>query len=405
MSEETRRQSLFDATSAQELSKSFGQLCSQFSLSNTKVPTFDSSTDVFEFLRQFEVTTIGLEDYQKLDLLTKVFTASQYRSWYETKLAPKIKAREAWDVVRQTIIKRFSDSEERDRYFTKIRDLKYDPNTGQKLQDFIEDMIYSLKKAFQTIDSPLTVKYIKASIPPEARAAMRPYAEFRDAQTPEDLSTAAKLYDLAKVSTNNSANSNSTKELASVIQELVKEIKKDNEDTRKAIVSVFKSNVSQVSRANDGGRQYPSSPKRNEYRPVSPRFQEQSYQSDRRDFNRPGSPKSSYNNRPTSPRREYDYRDRRTNHEDFNDDPSSGRQQGYGSYKQRPQSPRPFYRNDRSVNNRPPTPGAKETSTQEQRGDEVLNSEKYFARFNKPPTPCQLCNGWHWLKHCPFHLN
>lgn len=392
-----RLSTLFDTSSAQEMTKCLSQLCNSVSLSTIKVPRFDSFTDVFEFLREFELVTMGLEDSQRTKLLSKAFHAGSNRSWYETDLKPLIEVNRSWPDVRKVIVSRFSESSENERHFNRVRELKFDPDGNKSLLGFVEDLIYSFNRSFGVQDQTLAVKYIKASIPSEIKPAMNSYSEFRDASTINMVKQAARQYDMTRGSTTKqNASREATKELASIIQDLVKSIKKENDDTRKAVVNAFKT-FETTALKEPPTRQ--SSSNQTYYRANSPQPRDQYYQ-----------PRTSFSDnrykRPMSPAREENARDRGRSPQRYDRYVSSDRPKSPNL--SRPTSPgyKPEYRHYKPVSERPSTPRVKEEDTgKQEEPDEAFNSRMYFARFGKPPAPCGQCKAWHWNKHCPFYLN
>lgn len=398
MGDETSRRlsTLFDTTSAQEMTRTLGQLCNQVSLSSIKVPRFDAFGDVFEFLAEFELITTGLESEQKALLLTKAFPVGCNRSWYETDLKPLIQRKAQWSEIREFIVKRFSDDGEQDRHFTKVKDISFDPDGDKSLLNFVEDLLYSFKRAFGDLSQDFAVKYIKASIPKTMRPLLNSYPEYRDARSIEMIKQAAKRYDFTKgSSTKSGSGREATRELANMLQEIVKSIKKDNEDTRKAVATAFKAFESNQPRDRISR---PPSPSTSYYRPPSPREREQYYQSKAPISN----DRYKYFDQP---RREELQRDRGRSPQRQDRYLSSNRPASPG-YR-RPISPgRSDNRPYKSVADRPPTPGVTEFDENKQsESGEVIDSKMYYARFGKPPTPCSQCKAMHWNKHCPFYLN
>lgn len=391
-----RLSTLFDTTSAQEMTRCLGQLCNQVSLSSIKVPRFDSFSDVFEFLTEFELITTGLESEQKALLLTKAFPVGCNRSWYETDLKPLIQNKARWSEIREFIVRRFSDDGEQDRHFTKVKDISFDPEGDKSLLNFIEDLLYSFKRAFGDLSEDFAVKYIKASIPKTMRPLLNSYAEFRDAKTVEMIKQAAKRYDFTKgSSTKSSSSREATRELAGMLQEIVKSIKRDNEDTRKAVATAFKAFESNQARDRTSR---PPSPSTSYFRP-NPSREHERY--DQTSVTVPG---HRYK-RSASPRREESQWDRRRSPQRYDRNLSSNRpgSPGYGRLVSPGRSDnRPY----NSVADRPPTPGVRDTEeNKNNESEEVINSDMYYARFGKPPTPCSQCKAMHWNKHCPFYLN
>lgn len=400
MNDESRRFSaLFDTSSAQEMTKCLGQLCNQVSLSNIKVPRIDSFKDVFDFLGEFESITTGLDDSQKSLLINKAFPLGCNRSWFETELAPHVKKGSSWAEIRSLIIKRFSASEEKDRHFIKLRELSFDPEGDKSLLSFIDDLLYSLKRAFSSQEESSHVRYIKASMPTKIRPIMNSFSEFRNATSIENLKEAARQYDLMKgADSKASQNREATRELANMLQDMMSKIQKDNENTCKAVASALRNfGVPRLKeRAEDHAAFRPRSPVRVEYRAPSPRsYQHQSYGETGSNPNkRSTSPGPNYvqQDRGHSPQRQGQYRSSVRYRSPIRSDQAGAHESDARQYK--------------PVANRPPTPGNREEFSEEYKNQDVaFDSKMYFARFGKPPAPCSQCRAWHWNKHCPFYLN
>lgn len=340
-----------------DLSQSVGQFCSQFSLSNVKINPFSSYDEVGDFITEFELATTELSDNQKLKILAKAFPPGRHRSWFENELKPIVVSPVGtWRQAREKLLSRFSDAEDRDKHFERIKDLKFDPEDGKSLLEFIDDLTFSYKKAFPfDQDTSSLVRFIKVSIPSKLKPALNVYQEYRDANNVDTLRKAAKQFDLSRALPSSSKSTDKTviREFTSVIQELVQSIKKDNEATRNSIVAAF---TAQSNRQN-------RSPSPHRYRQA--------------ETNR----KSEYQN---------DYM-----------------QKSFDNYtRRRSVSPANYTRN---YNNRTPpqrTDSPKPLDQVEPNDNvEVFNSRSYFARFGKPKRPCKHCDLWHWERHCYEHLN
>ena len=108
----------------QEVTKSaVNQLCAQLSMSNIVVPRFDAFTDVFDFMNEFETVTATLPEEFKLKVLVKAFPAGRQSAWYEAELKPLILAEEPWLTVKNKIISRYADSEDRDRHYSRLKSI------------------------------------------------------------------------------------------------------------------------------------------------------------------------------------------------------------------------------------------------------------------------------------------
>lgn len=390
----------FNAT----FSKSISQLCSSQLLANVKIPRFDAYKNVFEFLAEFETATTSLDDEQALPLLSKAFPIGCYRPWYETKLAPVIKAGSTWVTVKKIIIERFSAIADQDRHLRKALNLKYDPDGSQKLMDFIEELGYSYTKANRGEGSSdeILVRFIKAAIPDSLHPILNNYASFKDAKNEEMLKDAAKQYDLIKVtSLSKSSTDDIKKELTAVVKDLVKDLRKEIEATRQNASAGLptKPEVAKersVSIRSEDRYQRPRSP----FRERSP------YRDDRY---RPGTPprddRSRYRRPPSPARPEARYRDYSPRRQEGYQ--SNGRERNDG-YARRSPSP---YRSDQNNYSRYPSarsPDRHAKHSDGRRSPEMsiaFDSKLYFERFKKPPSACSHCGQMHWDRHCPRHLN
>lgn len=354
--ESISRESLINLdTSFLEVSKSVGDLCKQMSMANIKIPRLEPSTDVFDFLAEFEMATTTLSEDQKLALLAKAFPPGRYRAWYENDLLPRINATASWKIVRRHIIDRFSDTEDRDRHFMRLRELKFDQEDDKKLLDFVEDILFSYRKAFpDSTNAETMIKFVKATIPASLKTTLNLIPDYSNAVTIEAFKKAVKQYDMSRGGSAKlkAAKRSEALDMAPLMRAIASTILKEGENG--AIVAALKSVE---------GTRRPSFSKEN--RGYSPRRTEHS--------------NHGYSNRKPSP----NYRDAR---------PSSPRaQQQQDSYNQ--------YQKANVCN--PAQPNADESDVQ---NCMAFNSEEYFARFKKPPYPCP-CGGWHWERHCIKHLN
>lgn len=309
------------------------------------------------------MATSVLTEEQKLLLLAKAFPSGRHHAWFEIELSPLIKDHATWADVRAKIIERFSDTEDRDRHFHRLRELKFKPEVGHRLLDFVEDMLYSYRKAFPNESSQESrVRYVKAAIPQSLKSSLNMNPEFRDAKDEETLKRTARHFDMSNGGLGNPKPDNrpGTPELASILKDLVNGIRKEGEATRAAIVAAFK----------------PYNEERN-------RYQRQS---------------DSQPTRPNSPRRS-DHRE------------TYGPPRGRSPDFRRPRSPSPntYGRRDLPPARKPDcVPSTSNMREDRQNGritnEEAFSSGAYYQRFGKPPSPCSLCQQWHWSRHCLDHL-
>lgn len=357
---ETNRASLsdIDQTMFQDMSRSVNQLCTHISLSNINVPRYSSSTDVFDFLAEFENITSTHSDEQRLVLLTKAFPPGKHRPWFESELLPLIKSQASWKDVKDKVIKRFSDTEDRDRHFIRLRELKYNPSSDQRLLDFVEELLYSYKKAFPGELNPESrIRYIKAAIPSQLKPSLSMISEYQNAKTEEELKRGVKQYDVTRggASDQRADNRIGISELATVLKDMMSGIRSEGEATRKTIIAALNTEKPIYQPREHQYQRDTRSPRRQGY--SSPNRNQRAYSPMNRD------------NQPTSPRKYYNNHDNKPVMKPID----------HEKEKDRPGSPRP--------------------------GEEAFSSHVYFSRFGKPPTPCGECGYWHWNRHCIKNLN
>ena len=131
-----------------DISRSVSQWYSQMSFAHVNIPKFDACSNVYDFLTEYEDATVTLTDEQKATVLNRAFPPGCHRSWYDNELKPLVKASKPWSEIKAAIVSRFSVQEERDRHLARLRELKFDPESHKMLLDFVDDMIYSYKKAY-----------------------------------------------------------------------------------------------------------------------------------------------------------------------------------------------------------------------------------------------------------------
>lgn len=386
----------------QDINRSVEQLCSQLSLANIKVPKPSSFEDIFEFLAEYELATTGLTDEQKKMLLARAFSPGRYKDWFNEEIAPLISpiaisldlatgdsTASSWQNIKTMIIERFSETNSQDRHLVKLRDLKFDPEGQEKLLDFVENALYTYKRAFPT-DKSNSVRFVKAAIPVKSMPLLTVIHEYEEATTEQALKKAAKRYDLSNVNSarRKSVNKDVSSELAKVLKEVLTGIQKEGESTRGAFLSVFKT-YQQEKQKDDGhktGYTSPrgSSPRRsgnNNYQPY--RYNQGAY-----------SPKKTDNNRPDQYQR--------------------GRSPVYN--RQRSPSPRKNVNvrsdEDEEYTRRMPLPSGSQVIKDQtvpmpnsSKEVKIYSATEYFAKFGKPKEPCNHCGYWHWSRHCVRHLN
>lgn len=348
-----------DASSfMQDVTRSVDQLCTQMALANVNIPKFNPTKDVFDFLTEFEMVTSAHTDQQRFTLLAKAFPSGHLRLWYEAEIKPAIVANATWSAVRSKIVNRFSDVEDRDRHFAKLRDLKFDADGSQRLLDFVEDLLFSYARAFPTDTSQeARVRYVKAAIPASLKSTLGIIPEYQTALDEGTLKRAVKQFDSTRGirSDYNTDSGLKTSELATLLKDLVSSIRQEGETTRKAMLAGMKFIDEERAIHKDAISYY------HNYRPrerASPNRQE-----------RRSSPNHRVNRSP-SPQR--------------------------GS-----QPNRPGKVEDKTVE----VKDIKEPGKPSNHKDELFDRDSYYSRFGRPPSPCDDCGYNHWRRHCVKHLN
>ena len=349
-----------DQSALLDMTKSASQWYSQMSMANVIVPKFSSTKDVYDFVTEYEDATSALAEEYRSKLLYKAFPPGDHRSWFEIELKPIIESGSEWSRIRSAIIDRFSIQGDRARHFTRLRDLKYNPDSSRMLLDFVDDMLYSYRRAYKNDqDDESCIAFIKSSLPQTVQGILSANPDYRDAKDIATLKQAAKQYDISKRTNEGLSTSRQvTNELTSMVKELVtslrKELEQNQRDTKKELEST-KSAIMAVMRSNQQERDQP-----NRERQV----QRSTYESRR-------SPSPSFSRRSPSP----------------------------GAYERRyppaikfaPKN-EPQGRSERPKVNEDPKDATRQ----------AFNSKSYFELFGMPPSPCSLCNegSWHWSKHC-----
>ena len=382
------------------ISESLNKLCNH-SVSNINVPRFDAYTDVHDFMSDFERITAALTADQKLLVLPKSFPANCYRSWYNTELAPLIKGQTPWVQVKNKILTRFSSLGAEDKHFSRLRELKYDPEGSQSLLGYIEDILYSYERAYPDDGVDKKLKYIKLSLPPSLKAKLNLYQDFKNASSIDMLKSAAKDYDAARdLSPKRTKGNESTEELTNLIRELMANVKKENQAIRAENEAIRQEMTAAIRSQED--RQPRVQFQYNRSR--SPAGDNVMYRqkSPNRDYNHPRNSFQGHTNNNTQYYRENspgrrDYYQQPVNQPYVNRPVSPGK---------RSQSPSNYPPNSsRGYQNRPPTPYYGDNQAKLSAKNEVYDYKAYVDKFGEPPSPCPNCQGMHWMRHCLLHLN
>lgn len=344
-----------------DVTRSVDQLCTQMSLTSIKVIPFANYSDVYDFIAEFELNTTGISDDQRVVLLAKAFPPGKYRSWFEVEIKPIIKGQGTWGEAKKRLISRFGDSEDRDKYFARLKELKFDDTSGQSLMEFIDDLSFAFNKSFpRQPDDTSLIRYLKASLPKNVKSSLDLYGEFRDAISMESIKKAARRYEDSRVMVSaRPADRSVFNELSKMIQELVLGLRKDNENTRNAIVMAIGGSADNQARGQSGN----SMPYRSSRGGRSPNRLDTDNGRQNLDTMRSRSPSPSAN--------------RRERYERRTQPPTREASPGY---------------NNSQVESRP-------------QQSEAFDSNAYYAKYGRPRTACSLCGSLHWSRHCFEHLN
>lgn len=364
---------IFNSGSA-DMSRAIEKAGCRIAYSNISVPRFEDFNDVGDFVRQFEITTNQLDEETRCDLLAKAFVPGRGKNWYESDLEPLLAAKKDWNTARKLIIERFSDAQDEINYFSKLRNASYEPNSGKKLLDFVEEIVCLYKKSYGFTDGDLNcVKFIKGSIPQETRAKLNICPSFKGARTIKELKDCVKEYDATIGADNSTQVSSKVTEMFSKLCSKIESIEKDNSETKKAIKAAF------VAKENDL------------FTNASKLIEEKLAGFWDRFENPPGtqpalekSDKPNLANRSSSPIRNY----RVSRNSDHNNN-----------------------RRSRSPSKSPVRQSyAKEEDRTSSKSDlpeyMAFDNKSYYNKFGRPNKTCEHCKAWHWSRHCPLnHLN
>lgn len=374
------------STTELDISKSVGQLCEQLSITNITVPRIDTSRDIFEFLTEFEMVTESLPENQRNKLLAKAFSPGRYRSWYEVELKPYL-ATITWETIKTKIIERYSKIEDRDRHFKRLRSIKFDPNGSLELYDFVEDLLYSLSKAWPNEkDDTAKIRYIKSCLPSSIMPTLSSIPEFNSATTLIEFKKAFKRYDIIKEGSSDSMESSNklnTPEIINLLKDIAKGIQNQNETITRSVVSALQpiQRSSPVIPERRGSIERPS---RGRERGISP------FDTHRQRSPSPIQQRYEHNNNSQQSDQSQGYYRRNYNIRPINNSEN-------GPYYRAPTPPARFNNNDRNYmeNNA----SRSDENHGQNNSIEVFSSREYFERHGRPPAPC-TCGYMHWNRHC-----
>lgn len=341
------------------INQSINQLCTQMALNNVVVPKFTNYSNAFDFLSDYEVSTVNCTEDQKRTLLLQAFATCDSKAWVMKDLKEMIDGQVSWKELKESIIERHTGTNSLDKHFKRLRELTFDPDGHRKLLDFVEDILDAYGKAHPyNNDEMSSIRYARAAIPSSLKPVLGLIPDYATSTNLGKFKKAIHQYDVTRASGSpkRSVDRNNVMELANVIRDLVDSVRKDNELTRKTVVAALKPPEGKPrSRDNSPGRyssQYNRSNQGNYYtqQPLVPNT----------DQNRQAGPVNNATRSP-SPQRKW------------------------------PQQAKP----DQPLDNNSGNNLAEKNNP--------FDSSYYYGRFGLPPRPCK-CSGMHWERHCLFNL-
>ena len=427
-----------DSFSSLDISKSVNQLCRTLSINNIIVPRIDNFSDVFDFIKEYESVTATLPDESQTALLVKAFPPGRYKSWFEKTLKPLIDKKETWKTIKQSIIQRYSDVEDRDRHFKRLQEMTFVDDGHNKLYDHVEDLLISLEKAMPDLkDDETKIRYVKSTrLPSAVQQDLRRIGDYNKATTIEQFMKGIREYDRLKLGSQNQDKDKGEKvtssEMVNLLKEIVKGIKQEAETTRNIVAALRpRSRDSSPGRPSQQHNHYlnpyPYQPRYQQPYPreASPRrYDQTNQQRNLSPFNSPLPPRASSPAQQSVERRNQNP----INYPQGSQQQSRYNSQQYGSSvpygptnilsyaRQGGRSPTPPpsrpYQSNQMQDERDGSQGrpllavgyqqVPNTSNQAQK---AFSDELYYQRFGVPTSPCRYCGFLHFHRHCQNHLN
>lgn len=414
--------------SSQDVSGMVDQLSTRLSLHNIVVPKINTFDDVFDWLNEFDMVTATLPEDQKLKLVVKAFPPGKLLAWYERELKPLISKESTWKTIKNKILSRYSDIEDRDRHFIRMNEMKFNPNGQQKLFDFVEDLLYSFSRALPNEDNDESkIKFVKSRLPPEIRLNLIIINDYSFATSLASFMRGVRQYDSLKSGTSTQSSNKGERvdesKLCSLLQKLIENSEKERESNRNVIAALQARPRDPSPHRNRDNRtpdapQYNSShqpsntnnfhtnrgrsvsPYRGQARPPSPRLPQQRVDPNSRNY---------YPNYQQHPQSDY-YHQNAQNYQN-----SSA---AYDNSRSRPISPRsPSQQRPQNMNRMEPNQFSQTGSSNYNQGNSqpqtgagnasgelvLLSLDDYLRIKGPPPGPCR-CGKLHWYQHCPNYL-
>lgn len=378
-----------ESQSFMDMTRGFTKAIENMSTMNVEIPRAENYKDIYKFLSEYETETAVLTDDQKVRLLVKAFPSGTHKVWYDAEIKPNIEIYlNNWGKVKQKIIDRYAIANTKDRYFRRLRDLKFNTDGDHSLYDYIEEFNHVLGHTIQNMNDEAKVRYIKSTLPEAVIQKLEMISGFESALTVVDLQKTARRYDtlnLGKCNEQRNRDSPKTAEILKSIEVLLTGIKEEGKSTRECIAALR----DRPSRANSP--YFSDRQARQTYQGYQGNNSNQStnYHSIRQ---RSISPYNGQRDlRPQSPGR--NFVDRNGNNQQPRSPYGNGNHATFDNSKGQSN----FHEND--VNKQNIMPRAGESNQVRDGGCQAFDSEEYWQRYGRPKNPC-LCGLYHWNQHC-----
>jgi len=346
--------------------------------------------------------TATLTDDQRLKVLAKAFPLGRYQAWYRKTLEsfPWSGVNATWSRMKAEIIKRYAETESRDRHFIRLRELKFVNDGRNKLYDFVEDVLYSFAKAYPEVkDDGAKIRFVKSVIPGELKATLSLIPECDQPETVEKFLEGARKFDSMGSGATKGDESVKPSELAALLKELVTELRQ----TKSVVAAMRPRSPSPYGPRRTHSDQFNESRDPSPGPSARPRYQAEEYSKlgpVRRERS-PSSKSRSYQHGASSDRPKYaSHRNSSTETQRWpaKSESRNSRANNSNSRKERRMDRRPKGPDKERV---PPSVASLAVENE----GKAFDQEKYFRRFQVPPRPCHHCGLMHWARHCPDNLN
>lgn len=390
--------SFTDSTMINDMTKSVDQWVSQLSLANTTIPKIDES-NVFEFINEFERVTVMLPEDKKCQLLVKAFPPGRQMAWYEKHISPLKLTPNAWKLTKQKLIEKYSDTTDRDRHFSRLKNLKFVDNGLRRLSDHVEDLLYSFERAFPNEkDDDTKIRFIKSHLPSAVKSQLCLIQDYNFANNMDEFMRGIKQFDRARAGRSSSPEVKKEEakvsELTSLVQQLIKEFKSEGEATRNVLATFRDVRRSQTptrhqSPGNHSIRDRSKSPNRGSFgnRPQSLSQLSVDRTSRKDNF------RQTNNNTSQSDT----YQNNRSFESTYHQNNQGYQQPQHAGYQKNFQQPNYMHNNANF--------GQNSSTINQPVQRKVFDEEAYARKFGTPPRPCVHCGLNHFDRHCVHSLN